>query len=500
MKMLSSQYSIKRIAVISAMALMPLACSDFLDKPVQGQLLSQNFPTTSQDALGATNAVYNTLRDGSYNSGLFPILDIMSDDAHKGSNPTDGAASIGPYDRFQHIPTEGSLRSWWSVLYQGIRRANVVIEKTPSINMAENLKSRYIAEARFLRALFYFDLVRAWGDVPIVDVVDASATLERSPSSLVYDFIVDDLTTAIQSLPEKSDYPAIDLGRATKGAAKALLGKVFLFRNDHVNAEKYLLEVINSGQYSLMPSFADANSIVGEFGAESVLEVGAIGVEGLENGGAQYGNVQGVRGAPNRGWGFNRPSLDLMNAFEPGDPRLDATIINLGEVLDGITIVGDVNTPDEVRDGSGDLLEIECYNQKVWTPGTNVPSQFNHNRRLIRYADVLLLAAEVLNFNGKDAQALEYVNMVRERARGGDDAILPDITATGTALRDLIIHERRVELALEGHRFWDLVRTGTAQTVLGSLGFQTGKHETLGIPQTEIDLSRGILEQNDGWK
>ncbi|HMJ70772.1 MAG TPA: RagB/SusD family nutrient uptake outer membrane protein [Cyclobacteriaceae bacterium] len=504
MKMLSFLYSLnslKRIAAVSALALTPLACDDFLDKPVQGELLSQNFPTTAQDALGATNAMYNTLRDGSFNSGLFPIPDIMSDDAHKGSNPTDGAASIGPYDKFQHIPTEGSLMSWWSVLYQGIKRANVVLEKIPSIGMEESLKSRYLAEARFLRALFYFDLVRAWGDVPIVIAVETPATLERSPASEIYSLIVEDLLTAIQSLPERSEYAAADLGRATKGAAKALLGKVYLYQGDYVNAEKYLLEVINSGQYSLMPSFADANSKSGEFGAESVFEVGAIGVEGLEKGGGQYGNVQGVRGTPNRGWGFNRPSLDLMNAFESDDPRRDATIIFLGEMLDGITIIGDnPSTPDETRDGSGNLIEIECYNQKVWTPGTNVPSQFDHNRRLIRYADVLLMAAEVLNHNGKDTDALVYLNMVRERARGGNDAILPDIAATGTALGDLIFHERRVELALEGHRFWDLVRTGRAEAVLAPLGFQKGKHERLAIPQTEVDLSRGALKQSEAWK
>jgi hypothetical protein len=506
MKMLTVQYSVnrdslKRIAAISVLALTPLACDDFLDKPVQGELLSQVFPTTAQDALGATNAVYNTLRDGAFNSGLFPIFDIMSDDAHKGSNPTDGAANIGPYDRFQHIATEGSLMSWWSVLYQGIKRANVVLEKVATIEMDGALKARYLAEARFLRALYYFDLVRAWGDVPMVVAVDTQANLERSPKADIYALIVGDLTAAIESLPEKSQYAAADLGRATKGAAKALLGKVYLYQGDYANAEKYLLEVINSGQYSLMPSFTDANSKAGEFGAESVFEVGAIGVEGLEKGGAQYGNVQGVRGMPNRGWGFNRPSLDLMNAFETDDPRREQTIIFLGEVVDGITIVGDdPSTPDETRDGSGNLLEIECYNQKVWTPGTNVPSQFDHNRRLIRYADVLLMAAEVLNHNGKDADALGYLNMVRERARGGNDAILPDIAATGAALGDLIFRERRVELALEGHRFWDLVRTGRAEAVLGPLGFQKGKHELLAVPQTEIDLTRGALVQNDGWK
>src|SRR5438045_5510195 len=117
------------IGLLIAAFLVPMSCADFLDKPVQGQLLSQNFPTSAQDAVAATNAVYNTLRKSSYHFGLFPLTDIMSDDARKGSNPTDAASTIGPYDRFQHIPTESSIASWWNSLYEGVRRANVVIEK-----------------------------------------------------------------------------------------------------------------------------------------------------------------------------------------------------------------------------------------------------------------------------------------------------------------------------------------------------------------------------------
>jgi hypothetical protein len=311
--------------------------------------------------------------------------------------------------------------------------------------------------------------------------------------------IVADLLAAIDVLPEKSDYGAADLGRATKGAAKGLLAKVYLFRHDFPNAEKYALEVINSGQYDLMPDFADANSKAGEYGDESIFEVGAIGQESLEAGGNQYANVQGVRGKPNRGWGFNRPSMDLMAAFETGDPRKDKTIIYLGEELDGITIVGDGATPDVTKDGNGNTIEVECYNQKVWTPGSDVPSQFDYNRRMLRYADVLLIAAEASAHNDKIAQAQQYVNEVRARAREGN-AILPDITENDKdALIDLILHERRVELAMEGHRFWDLVRTGKAADVLQPLGFIAGKHELLPIPQNEMDLTKNAWEQNPLW-
>lgn len=475
-------------------------CSDFLDKPLQGKLTQESFPVTASDALLATNGVYNIMRTNAFHQGLFPILDIMSDDARKGSNPDDGAADVGPYDRFRHIPTEGNVSRWWSTLYEGVKRANVVIEKVPQISMDETLKARYVGEAKFLRALFYFDLVRAWGGVPLVTTTTPSTTLTRASAQEVYDLIKADLLSAIESLPEKSEYAPGDLGRASKGAAKSLLGKVYLFQGDTQNAETYLMEVISSTQYSLMPNFADANSEAGVHGAESIFEIGALPFEQIENGGNQYANVQGVRGTPNRGWGFNRPSLDLQRSFEAGDPRLEATVIFLGEVIDDITIAGDSQTPDETKDAQGNLIEIECYNQKVWTKGTNVPTQFAHNRRLIRYADVLLMAAEVLNKNNKPVQALEYLNDVRERARAGNPAVLPDVVTTDkTALDEIIFNERRHELAMEGHRFWDLVRTNRAATVLGPLGFIAGKHELLPIPQIEVDLTQKRIAQNPNW-
>ncbi len=235
---------------------------------------------------------------------------------------------------------EADLSRWWNALYEGVKRANVVIEKVPSIEMDVTLRNRYVGEASFLRALFYFDLVRAWGDVPKVTNTAPALGLPRTSASEIYDLIVADLLVAIEALPEKSDYKEADMGRATKGAAKGILAKVYMFRGDYVNAEKYALEVINSAQYDLEPDFADASSKAGEHGVESVFEVGAIGEESLEAGGNQYANVQGVRGNPNRGWGFNRPSLDLMDAYETDDPRLDKTVIYLGEQLDGITDPG----------------------------------------------------------------------------------------------------------------------------------------------------------------
>lgn len=476
-----------------------LGCEKSLDKELQNALTQSTFPVSSQDALLATNAVYSTLRNTGYHQGTFPILDIMSDDARKGSNPNDAANSVGPYDNFTFRPTGQELGNWWATLYEGIKRANVVIEKVPSIEMETTLRNRYIAEARFLRALYYFDLVRAWGGVPKVTSTTPSLKLARSSKEEIYSLITDDLNFAIQNLPVKSTQPQAELGRATKGAAQALLAKVYIFQNKFTEAEKYALDVINSNEYDLEPIFTDANGVNGEHGIESVFEIGASGTESSP--GNQYANIQGVRGNPNRGWGFNRPTPNLRSSFEPGDPRIEGTIIDLGQTIDGIIILGDGLTPDETRDALGNILETECYSRKVWTPGSDVASQFAHNRRLLRYADVLLMAAEALNESGKPDDALVFLNKIRARARQGNNTILPNIIIKDkNALRDLILLERRHELALEGHRFWDLVRTGKAATVLGPLGFISGKNELLPIPQSEIDISQKILEQNPNWK
>jgi hypothetical protein len=475
-------------------------CEKFLEKEPQGQLTQESFPTTPADALLATNAAYTSLREWYYHSGGYPILDIMSEDARKGSNPNDQLPTVGPYDNFTITPTQDGLDRWWSALYEGIKRANVVIEKVPLIQMDANLQNRYLAEARFVRGLIYFDLVRAWGGVPLVTTLTPPLKLPRASQEEIYNLIVQDLLYAIDILPEKGEYAATDMGRATKGAAKALLAKVYLFQHDFVNAEKYALEVITSNEYGLEPIFVNANSVDGNNGIESVFEIGALQLEGTENGGDQYANTQGVRGTPNRGWGFNRPSINLRNSFEAGDPRYKGTVINLGDTLDGVVILGDGTTPDVTYDDQNNIIEIECYNRKVWVPGNNTITQWGHHRRVIRYADVLLMAAEALNENNKPTEALVYLNMVRERARQGNNSILPDITTTDkTQLRDLIMNERRMELALEGHRFWDLVRTGKASAVLGPLGFITGKHELLPIPQNEIDISQGTLTQNPNW-
>jgi starch-binding outer membrane protein, SusD/RagB family len=469
---------------------------DFLEVSPQGSLTGALFPKTAADALLATNGIYAQMRVWQYHSGGFPILDIMSDDTRKGSNPGD-AGRLELFDNFTFNSTASDLFPWYSANYQAIKSANVVIQYVPEIEMDETLKNRYLAEAKYLRALFYFNLVRAFGDVPKVTVVDAEFDAIRTSKNEIYDdVIIPDLLFAASTLPEKSQYNTEDAGRATRGAAKAILAKVYLYRGNWQEAANYALEVINSSQYSLEQNYSNAFSIAGQNGQESIFEIGALPFESTNDGGNQFANTQGVRGTPNRGWGFNRPSMSLINAFEVGDVRKDASVIFLGDVLDGIQILGDNSTLDTTwtDDTETTILEIECYNQKVWVPGGTTLELWGHNIKVMRYSEILLIAAEAQNEIGNSVSALAYLNTVRIRAG------MPEATESSQELlRNIILNERRVELAMEGNRLYDLIRTGKAAQILGGNGFIVGKHELFPIPQSEIDLSGGTLSQNPGW-
>jgi hypothetical protein len=428
----------------------------------------------------------------------------MSDDARKGSNPTDALPNIGiPYDQFQLNAATTNTQAWYNTLYVGVRRANAVIERVPTITMDTNLRARYVAEARFLRALFYLDLARGFGNVPFITSLKlpTTAELRQATAKEIYnEIITPDLQYAIAKLP--SAYTGNDLGRATKWAAHGLLARASLYFKDFNTAAISTNAIIQSGIFSIEPDYERAFNVAGQYGPESVFEVGAIGQEdnfGADQGGNQYANVQGVRGSPNRGWGFNRPSIGLLREFEPGDSRKQKGLIYLNEVIDGVTILGDGSTPDFTLDPvTQDTLEYEIYSQKVWTPGINVPSQWGHHRRMIRYADVLLMAAEALvKTTGDAATAASYVNLVRTRARNGQAGILPDVPADANLLT-AIYHERRTELFLESHRFFDLVRTDRTDLMV-PLGFVKGKHEFQPLPQSEIDIAGGKLKQNPGY-
>ncbi|MBE9467644.1 MAG: RagB/SusD family nutrient uptake outer membrane protein [Bacteroidetes bacterium] len=469
---------------------------DFLEEKPQGITTETTFLKNSGDAVLATNAIYSSAREWNFYSGGYPILDVMSDDAVKGSNPGDGAF-LNLFDRFQFTSEIGDVSRWYSALYKCVRRSNIVIERVPEIDMDGKLKNRLIAEAKFFRAFSYFQLIKAFGDVPEVTIENPPYNLIRTDKNKIYqDIIIKDLEFAIEFLPFKDKYGSADIGRITKGAAGTLLADVYLFRNDFVNSEKYALQVIESMKYDLEDNYSDAFSIKGQHGIESVFEIAALPEENPTLGGNQYANTQGVRGTPNRGWGFNRPSMDLINSFEEKDIRKDATIIFLNEVIDGITIVGDRTTPDiTYTDETNTVIkEMETYNQKVWVSGSTTVEEWGYNVRIYRYAEVLLIAAEALNENGNQPLALDYLNKVRKRA-GLDDSDIID----KEILRNQIWKERRLELALECKRYFDLIRQDRAYNILGDKGFIKGKNELLPIPQNEIDLSNGLLKQNPKW-
>ncbi len=472
------------------------SCSeDFLERPPQALQTSENFFQTEDHALQALNAVYAHLR--SFNVHVFAYLgvtDIASDDAEKGSVPGD-AAFLQDINDFTLDANNTAVNGIWSGYYQGIFRANQVLENVPEIEMNEDLKTRILAEARFLRAYFYFFLVRTYGDLPLIDrpLNPDEYFQARIPASQIYDFILADLQFAEANLPAKSQYASSEMGRATNGAAKGFLAKVYLFQNDFQNALAKAEEVIDSGEYALYPDYEEIFRQAGEHSSESLFEVSALALE--QGGGShQFNEVQGIRGNPNNGWGFNNPSDDLIAAYEPGDPRLGATIIVNGDTLpNGDIVQADPNMGSNAR-----------FNKKAWLPEVP-PIGFGNsgsNIRLLRFADVILIGAESANELGNSALALNYVNLIRERARQGNPDILPDIDIMDqTALRNAIYQERRVELAMEQHRYFDLVRQGRAQEVFAGLGMNwvPGKHEVFPIPQAEIDLSGGMLVQNEGY-
>ena len=472
------------------------SCKDsFFEVTPRGQITADNFFQTQEHAILATNAVYNVLRNWEIHVFAFVgCTDIISDDADKGSEPND-AAFLSEIDNFQFNANNVAPVTVWTGYYRAIFRANIAIERIPEIKMDATLQKRLIAESQFLRAYFYFNLVRWFGDVPLVtkQLTQDEFKQSRAKTTDIYAQIITDLKAAIGALPEKSQYPAADLGRATKGAARGLLAKVYLTTKDYTNAEKYATDVINSKEYSLLPDYTKIFTQEGENSSESVFEVQSTVTSSRTDGGSQFNEVQGVRGTPNLGWGFNRPSDSFILEFEPGDPRRDATILYEGEVLpDGSDIVH-----------KNPLIFNARFNQKAWVP-THVGGNGAGpgNIRLLRYADVVLMAAEALNENGKTVESLKQLNSVRARARGTNSAILPDVTETDkTKLRDKIWHERRVELGLEQQHWFDLLRTGRAEAAMIKNGksFTKGKHELLPIPQSEIDLSAGTLVQNPGY-
>ncbi|KFF24814.1 RagB/SusD family nutrient uptake outer membrane protein [Chryseobacterium vrystaatense] len=471
----------KKIFLSIALFSLAVSCKEeFLDIKQEGQVEASSFFKTKEDALQATSAIYSFLR--SWENSAFPyqfVFGVPADDVVKGSNPGD-SSFINVYDNFTYTVSDEGVRGYWIGQWQAVNRTNQVITKVPAIDMDTTLKNRLIAESRMLRAYFYFNLVRIYGGVPIYDKVEDLYEKPRNSVEEVYNFIIADLIAAAEVLPQT--YPVSDQGRVTKGAALGLLSKVYLYKKDWQKAYDTSNQLIGMG-YDLDPDFNHLFRPAGEFGKESVFEVNC-GCEPPYKG-SQYAQVQGVR--DQFGWGFFTPSAALENAFEAGDIRKELTILRNGET-----------TPEGDLIAMGDAQSVTTYNQKVYVPKALNNSACDYgsiqNIRILRFAEILLINAEAANELGNTATAALNLNKVRDRAD-----LLPTTATTQIALRQAIWHERRVELALEGDRFVDLVRTGQAATVLAPYGFKAGKNEVFPIPLDAMDQSHGAFTQNPGY-
>lgn len=477
----------KQSVVILLAPLVFGACKkDFLEVEPIGQQVSATFFANAADANKAITSCYGHLNQW-FVAGFahLAITSISSDDAEKGSVPGD-AAFMNDFDNFTFSPTQFIIDDYWKGQYNGINLCNQSIDNIPNIDMDPALKARFVAEARFIRAYHYFNLVRAFGDVPLlkrVPVTPEEINPARTSKEEVYDFIEQDLTEAAAVLP--ASYPASDIGRATKGAAMAMHAKVKLYRRDWPGVLTLTSQVI-ALPYALATDFNGIFRISGENNAESIFEVQSNTFASDCGTYSQYSEVQAVRNQ--FGWGFNVPTTSLENAFEPGDVRKAATIMYRGQT-----------TPE------GDLITTiapnPMYNKKVYVP-SSVPNPCgwgygrDQNRRILRLADIYLIRAEAANEQNDTTEAKVYLNAVRNRAGlASIDAISKE------NLRNKIWNERHVELAMEDDRFFDLVRQGNAGTVLRAQGkqFVDGKNELFPIPDKQITLSGGKLTQNPGY-
>jgi starch-binding outer membrane protein, SusD/RagB family len=466
------------------------SCSEeFLDLKPISTATSDNFYKTPDDFRNAVAGGYAGLQAAGLAGNSYIFGEIASDNtvAVASGSVTDQ----DEFDRFYIKTTNPYISGRWNDAYSVIARYNTILDKIGGVTMDEALKNRYIGESKFLRAVVYFTLVNTFGDVPLilkpVSTPDEGYQFTRNPKAEVFTQIEKDLTEAEAILPVS--YASADLGRATKGAAKAYLGKVYLTQKKFPQAAAKLKEVIDLGVYTLLPSYADVFKVSNKNNKESVFDVQ------YKSGGAGEGNGWPNSFAPQNsgnaviafgGDGNNQPTADIIAAYEAGDLRKDVSVAS-----SYVNAAGQV-IPDKFIKKYFDVPVAKNDN------GNNIP--------LIRYADVLLMYAESLNEVGYQAagDALTYLNLIRTRAGLAKKtaADIPDQQAFRLAMEQ----ERRVELAFEGHRWFDLVRTDRAITVLNSKKDQirlvttlTANNMVFPIPQSQIDINKEKIKQNPGY-
>jgi len=546
----------KTILIVFAGLILANCSEDFLEtKPIALET-TETFYYNQAGADAAITAVYSQLcsRDIWDKYYLMSMGSIASDDAEAGgANANDMPFWAQDIDKLIHLPTNIEIFEYtWAYMYKGIYYANIVLENIPGIKETDTEADparidQYVAEAKFMRALYHFALCQIFGEVPMVDHVLQPSEFEQSRSSFkdLFDFMEKDLKEAAAALP--TSYSGLDVGRATKGAANALLAKILVYQSSYaknypgdsrftgltqrwdealqaaelvINSNAYKLVGVDGETYSTWWSpntggYRYAFTVDGDNCPESIFEIQNVqdGLGWTSTRGNYFTIFSTVRGyfdasgtSVSWGWGFNCPTQDLLDAYEVGDPRVATTIGKSGDsVLVGTNEWYEMDF--SASPTSMSCRKYECSPDEYWGPKGDW-QEGPMNLRVIRYADLVLFAAEAAFESGNNTKALEYINMVRKRARlsGGPSNTVPaDLTSLTL---DDIVKERRLELALEGHRFFDLVRWRLAEEkidgtqLLGgtfTVDYQAPKHDFYPLPDVEVTMSGQKLVQYPGW-
>ncbi len=482
------------------------SCKHYLDQPLLGNYTASGFFNSDANAQSAINTAYVPLlfTDASSNS-IWVLGDVASDDAIKGGNPGD-QADFENIDEFNILPSNSAVEAVWKRYYDGVFKCNVVITGLPDDNTAvsESVRTSAIAQAKFLRAYYYFILTNCYGSIPLHLKVETPEEVQSPalPQAQIYLQIESDLKDAMGALP--TSWSGSDDGRATKGAAMSLLAKAYLFQQKWDSAATTAKQVEALGIYSLTKKFTD------NFNANTKDNTEAIFSVWHKSGASPFlGNNLNQWFAPRslNGYGFFYPTQSLIDNFEKStngvvDPRFGYTLSG----TDAPNYYDTVFQPSWAITGS-------YITKKQIQPLSEIPTSIkgdgNLNYEAIRFADVLLIEAEALNEENKSADALVPLNKVRQRARESylydaslpgfgtiPDGLLPDITVTNQSqLRDIIRKERRSELALEFHRFFDMIRYGSAYATAAMQNVPNFKYDAdkfFPIPQSELDTNHKL--------